>query len=69
MIGVQSCKHFGYQQSQPMMLAFVQPSGAPEDGARKKITKKLQLLVRLGYIQGGPVQKFMFQLALRERSK
>ena len=34
MIGVQSCKHFGCQRSQPTILGFRHPSGALEDGAR-----------------------------------
>ena len=32
MIGVQSCKHFGCQRSQPTILGFRHPSGALEDG-------------------------------------
>ena len=37
MIGVQSCKHFGCQRSQPMILGFRHPSGALGDGTREEI--------------------------------
>ena len=37
MIGVQSCKHFGCQRSQPTILGFGHPSGALEHGARGTI--------------------------------
>ena len=40
MIGVQSCKHFGCQRSQPTILGFGHPSGALEDGARGTILIK-----------------------------
>ena len=42
MIGVQSCKHFGCQRSQPTILGFRHPSGALEDGARGKFRSKVQ---------------------------